>query len=189
LIARTIVPYLDIPGAGATKRVKGIGDIQQQFFFTPAKTGAIVIGVGPMFSLPTATNDLSKTGDWATGPAIVVLKMTGPFVLGGLLTQLWTFAPDDTGPHVNLMTFQPFVNYNLADGWASPIVTANWAAPSDETWTVPVGLGVSKVTMIGKQRVNLSLAYYNNVEKPSTAGQSQLRLQVSFLFPVARAPM
>jgi hypothetical protein len=41
-----------------------------------------------------------------------------------------------------LLIPQPFVNYNVADGWylvSSPIIAANWEADSDDTWTVPLG--------------------------------------------------
>jgi hypothetical protein len=191
LIARTIVPYESIPGSGPTDRVKGIGDIEEQLFFTPKNSGAVIIGAGPLFSFPTATNDLVKSGDWAAGPAVVIVMMPGHWVLGGLVTQLWTFAPDDTGPHINQMVIQPAVNYNLAEGWSlafSPIITANWSAPPGEKWTVPLGAGVSKVTSIGRQPVSLTLAYYNNVTKPSNVGKSELRLAISFLFPIPPAP-
>jgi hypothetical protein len=186
LTARTIVPYLDIPVGTGTERLDGIGDIQQQFFFSPAGDHAMTIGAGPILSYPTATNDAVRTGDWAAGPTVVLVYMTGPFVLGGLFSQLWTFAGDDIGPNINMFTFQPFINYNLANGWAlgfAPVITANWAAEDDETWTVPLGLGITKVTAIGKQPLSLGLQYYNNVERPSTTGQSQIRLVISFLFP------
>jgi hypothetical protein len=186
LIARTIVPYLDVPIGTGTERVSGIGDIQQQFFFSPAGEHDWTIGVGPILSYPTATNDAVRTGDWAAGPTVVLVHSAGPWVLGGLLSQLWTFAGDDVGPNINMFTVQPFVNYNMAGGWAlgfAPVITANWAAEDDETWTVPLGLGISKVAAIGKQPVSLGLQYYNNVERPSTTGQSQFRLVISFLFP------
>jgi hypothetical protein len=191
LIARTIVPYLDIPVGTGTDRVSGFGDIQQQFFFSPAEAGSLIVGAGPVFSYPTATNDAVRTGDWAIGPTAVVVKMTGPFVLGGLVSQLWTFAGDDIGPNINLFTLQPFVNYNLPNGWAlafAPVITANWAAEDDDVWTVPLGIGISKVAVIGRQPVSLGLQYYNNVERPSTTGQSQIRIAVSFLFPNPPAP-
>ena len=43
---------------------------------------------------------------------------------------------------------QPFVNYNMADGWylvSAPIITANWEADSDDRWTVPLGGGFGKI--------------------------------------------
>jgi hypothetical protein len=53
---------------------------------------------------------------------------------------------------VNLTTIQPFVNYNLDDGWfisSVPIITANWEASSGNEWTVPVGVGVGKALTFG----------------------------------------
>jgi hypothetical protein len=193
LIARTIVPFIDIPVAdsasGISQRVKGTGDIQQQLFFTPSHPGDPTLGFGPVLSYPTATNPLSVTGDWAAGPAAVFVKMTGPWVLGALATQLWTFAGDGKGPDVNLLTVQPFINYNLADGWSisfSPVITSNWSAPSGEEWTVPLGLGLTKVAAIGHQPMNLSVQYYHNVERPSTTGDNQIRFVVAPLYPFKR---
>lgn len=190
LIARTIVPYLNIPGPGATERVTGFGDIQEQLFFTPQKPGALIWGVGPVFSFPTATNDLARTGAWAAGPTAVLVKMTGPWVFGGLINNLWTFDDsDDADPAVNQLTVQPFINFNFGVGWSfatSPIITANWDAESGQEWTVPLGLGISKVTAIGQRPTSLSIQYYSNVERPDTAPKSQLRFVVSLLFPVAK---
>jgi hypothetical protein len=192
LIARTIVPYLNIPGPGATERVTGFGDIQEQIFLTPQKPGALIWGVGPVFSFPTATNDLARTGAWAAGPTAVLAKMTGPWVLGGLINNLWTFDDsDDADPAVNQLTVQPFINFNFGVGWSlatSPIITANWDAESGQEWTVPLGLGISKVTAIGQRPTSLSIQYYSNVERPDTAPKSQLRFVVSLLFPVAKQP-
>jgi hypothetical protein len=64
-----------------------------------------------------------------------------------------------------------------------PTMTANWEAASK--WTVPLGLGVSEVTAIGKQPVSIGLSYFNNVVRPPSTGSSQLRLVTSFLFPKA----
>src|SRR5262245_29454577 len=54
LISRTIVPLNSYPGPNGT-RYSGNGDIQQETFFTPARPGKIILGIGPAFSLPVAT--------------------------------------------------------------------------------------------------------------------------------------
>ena len=183
LISRSIVPTFNVPGPGVT-RFEGMGDILQQFFVTPAKPAALIWGVGPIFSFPTATNEAVSTGDWATGPAAVALRMTGPWVCGALVYQLWTFAGDDVGENVNTFALQPFINYNLAHGWSivtAPIFTANWNL--DDVWTIPLGLGVSKVTKLGPLPVLLGIQYYANVHRPPSSGSSQLKLISSFLFP------
>lgn len=194
LIARTIVPYLNIPvgfdSLSYGVRATGIGDIQEQAYITPKHPGDVIWGAGLVLSFPTATNDFASTGDWAAGPALVLLKMTGSWVIGGLLNQLWTYAGDDNGSDVNTMLFQPFINYNIGkDGWAlafAPIITANWSAPDGEEWTVPLGIGVSKVAAIGTRPVSLGIQYYHNVEAPSTSGDNQIRFQASFLYPIKK---
>jgi len=185
LILRTIVPIVDAPLPGGD-RASGIADIQQQLFFTPAESSGLTWGIGPIFSFPTATNDAVRTGQWGIGPTAVVVVTEGPFVLGGQTSQLWRFAGADTGPSLSLFTLQPFINYNLAGGWSvafSPIITANWSAPSGDVWTVPLGLGLSKVDAIGKQSISISLQYYRNVARPAGVGSDVLRLQINFLFP------
>ena len=85
------------------------------------------------------------------------------------------------------MQFQPFVNYNLNDGWfltSVPIITANWEADSDHRWTIPVGLGIGKAMKLGKHPLTVQLHAYYNVETPDDIGEEwQMRLQVQLLFP------
>ncbi|MEJ2057672.1 MAG: hypothetical protein P8X39_07530 [Desulfofustis sp.] len=87
---------------------------------------------------------------------------------------------------VSICTWQYFINYNLTKGWylsTAPIITANWEADSDNTWTIPFGGGVGTLLTIGKQPVNAQLSAYYNVEKPEFGPDWQLRFQVQFLFP------
>jgi hypothetical protein len=189
LVARTIVPFLNVPGP-SDRRFTGTGDIIEQIFFTHAKTTDPIWGVGPMFSFPTATNVTAETGDWGLGPAAVIVKTIGAFVLGGLITQVWTIAGNDEGGHLNAFSVQPFINYNLADGWAissAPTITSNWSLTGDDRWTVPIGIGVSKVTSIGRQPMSLAVQYYANVVRPPTSGSAQIRFVASFLFPKVAA--
>jgi hypothetical protein len=185
VIARTIVPIDSVPGPEGV-RYSGIGDIEMQIFFSPAKPGSIVWGVGPIFSLPTATTFGAETGTWAAGPGAVVLKMTGPWVFGGLIYQLWPMSDAGGDPETDRLTFQWFVNYNFGHGWAlttAPLNFGNWNADSGNEWTVPLGFGISRTTVFNRRPINLGLQYYYNVEKPDGAAGQQLRIQVSFLYP------
>jgi hypothetical protein len=191
VIFRTIVPYLSIPTAPGTRQ-GGLGDIQVQLFATPAKSEKVIWGVGPVFSFPTATADVSRTGSWAIGPTAVVLTNTGPWVLGALINNLWTFADNGGSPEVNQFTLQPFVNHNFSKGWAiafSPIITANWDAPSGEEWTVPLGVGITKTTAFNRRPISLSVHYYHNVEHPAVSAGDQLRFQIAFLYPSPPKPV
>jgi hypothetical protein len=187
VIARTIIPFLSIPGSSGD-RAYGIGDIQEQIFFTPAKSGSLIWGIGPMLSIPTATNEAVATGQTALGPTAVALKMSGHWVYGALANNIWRIAGYDQGDGINQFLIQPFINYNFGRGWAlstAPAITANWNAPEDEQWTVPIGMGISKVDRIGSRPVSLALQYYHLAERPADGADTMWRLLISFLYPKA----
>lgn len=187
LVTRTIIPLISQPGFYPDQgRESGLGDINMSLFFSPAKPSETIWGVGPVLQFPTASNSRLGTEKWCAGLAGVALKMKGPWVYGALINNIWSFAGDDDRDSINQMLIQPFVNYNMPEGWYlsfSPIITANWETDSDNTWTVPLGLGVGRVTKMGKQPVNLSLAFYYNVEKPDYTDDWQVRFQYTLLFP------
>jgi len=87
LIARTIIPVDNFPGPSQT-RFSGVGNIQSELFFTPAKPGKMIIGIGPTFSLPTSTASPSTTGTWAAGGGLVLLKATRHWVVGSLFRPI-----------------------------------------------------------------------------------------------------
>lgn len=188
LVSRTIVPVVNVP-LSAGDRSTGIGDIQEQMFLTSANPGKVIWGFGPIFSFPTATNDALTTGQFALGVDFVVLTMPGKWVIGAVTNQLWRIGGSDNTTAINAFFIQPFINYNFHRGWSistSPSITADWNAPSGQQWTVPLGLGVSKVTGIGKQPVNISLQYYHNVVRPDAAGADVVRMVFALLYPVER---
>jgi hypothetical protein len=197
LIERSIIPIVSQPPASspavcATSGcpwTTGIGDVQEQLFFAPkTKPDQLIWGVGPIFQFPTASPNTLGAGKWAIGPDAVVLVMPGKWVIGTLMTQLWSFAGLPNRPNVNAYLVQPFVNYNIANGWAvstAPVMTANWEAPGTK-WTVPLGGGVAKTFKAGDQLMSLSLLYYTNVVRPINAPQTTLRFSWALLWPIKR---
>lgn len=186
LITRTIIPIINQPSpAPDVPSAFGLGDINPSFFFSPAKSGKLIWGVGPTFTLPTATDSLLGSGKWSAGPAAVALTMQGHWVIGALANQQWSYAGWGD-QDVSALLIQPFINYNLPHGWylnSVPIMTANWEANSDDRWTVPIGGGVGKVQRIGKLPVNFQLGAYWNAVKPDNGPDWQLRFQVQFMLP------
>ena len=184
LITRTIVPVVSQPAFTPSQdRKNGLGDTVFTAFLSPKHSGEWIWGAGPALLLPTSTDDRLGAGEWGAGPSAVVLTIRGPWVAGSLFSNVWSFTGDKS---VNLFTWQPFVNYNLDDGWyltSAPLITANWEADSGDTWTVPVGGGIGKIFRIGNQPMNVSAATYYNAEKPDFGADWQVRLQVQFLFP------
>lgn len=186
-IHRPIIPIIHQPSLGPGMDEEfGLGDIIYQGYLSPANPGKWIWGVGPVLQFPTATDDVLGFEKWSAGPGAVALRMQGPWVYGALVNNLWSYAGDDDREDVNMMTAQPFVNFNLPDGWylsSAPVITANWEADSDDRWTVPVGGGFGKIFRLGKLPINGSLHGYYNVERPDNGPDWSIRLQFQFLFP------
>jgi len=186
LITRIITPIINQPALfEGGESAFGLGDINPTFFLSPAKPDELIWGVGPTFTLPTATDSLLGTSQWSMGPAAVGLTIQGPWVFGALVSQQWSFAGWGD-QDVSQLSIQPFVNYNLPDGWylsSVPLITANWEASSGNKWTVPVGGGVGKLFRLDRLPINTQLQAFYNVERPQFAADWQLRFQFQFLFP------
>ncbi len=196
LINRVIMPLIDTPGMvtgtpeiptpiqgdGAT----GLGDINYSVFLSPAEPGSVIWGVGPSIMMDTATDDQLGSGKWSAGPTAVILVQPKPWTLGLLGRQLWSYAGDSDRGDVSQLLLEPFINYNLDEGWyliSDMIITANWEADSGNQWTVPVGGGFGKMFEIGSQKMNTKLEAYYNVENPDGAPDWSFGWTLQFLFP------
>jgi hypothetical protein len=177
---------LELPKGISGGLTFGLGDINCMGFLAPPAGGPVNGGIGRSISFPNATDEKLGTQKWSAGPSAVALATPGPWVVGALVRQLWSFAGDDDRQDVSQLLIQPFVNYNLPEGWflvSARIITANGEASSDDTWLVPLGGGAGRVFKIGPQPVNVGLQAYYNVEKPQFGPEWSLRFAVSLLLP------
>jgi opacity protein-like surface antigen len=186
VISRTIIPLVSQPDPLLNSSTNGIGDITQSLFLSPAHPGELIWGVGPVFTVPAASDPILGTGKFLFGPTVVFLTTPGHWVLGVLLNNQWSIGGNPLRPAVNTGLAQPFVNYNMAHGWyltTAPIITANWLAASGQQWTVPIGGGFGRVFRVGDQPVNAQIAGYYNAIRPTGTADWQLRATVALLFP------
>ena len=178
--------YLAAQDVQQSAGVFGFGDMTPTFFFSPSKPHKLIWGAGPVFILPTATSKVLGQGTFSMGPSIVLLVQPGHWTIGALINNAWSVAGPSDRAAVNQMTFQYFLNYNLAKGWyttVQPIITANWKAANGNVWTVPIGGGIGRVFRLGLQPVNVSAQFYGNPEHPSNGSPWGMRLQIALLFP------
>ncbi len=183
LLTRAIIPIAHQPFPHTRD---GLSDIALTSFLTPARTGKFIWGAGPALVFPTATDDLLGTEKWSVGPALAGVYSSGPWVVGVVALNVWSFAGADDRRDINVMTLRPLINYNLPNGWyltSSPSIAANWEADGDDRWLVPLGGGAGKVFAIGRQRVSLTMETYYHVVSPAIGPDWQLRLQFSLLYP------
>jgi opacity protein-like surface antigen len=186
LISRTIVPLVSQPSPIFDSSTNGIGDITQSLFLSPAHPGPVIWGVGPVFTMPSASDPILGTGKVLLGPTAVFLVTPGHWVIGVLVNNQWSVAGDQNRTSVNAFLAQPFVNYNIAGGWyltTSPIITANWNAVSGQQWTVPVGGGFGRVFKVDGQAYNASIQAYYNAVRPNNTADWNLRGSLALLFP------
>jgi hypothetical protein len=185
LITRTILPVINVeaPAKGAESAF-GLGDVVQSFFFSPKeKIGGWIVGGGPVFLYPTATDDILGFGKWGMGPTVVALQQSGPWTYGALVNHLWSLGGDSDRGDVSATFLNPFVSYITPTKTTfsiSPEVTYDWET---EKWLVPVNLVVSQLFKIGNQPIQVALGGRYYFDAPSGGPEWGLRLGVTLLFP------
>jgi hypothetical protein len=187
LISRTIVPVTwqdDIfPGAGTQF---GLGNTTQSFFFSPSQpVNGFVWGVGPVFYVPTATDDLLGPDKWGAGPTAVALLQTGGWTFGMLANQIWSFAGDHNDTDVNATFLQPFIAYTTPDAWTFTLNTESTYNWENHEWSVPVNFVVSKLVRVGKLPVSFFGGVRYWADSPEDVGPEGwgARFGFTLLFP------
>jgi len=191
IITRTILPLIWQPSMqpDADTVPFGSGPTTFSAFLSPRNpVNGWLWGVGPVAQIPTVSDRSLGSSVWGAGITGVLVYMEGPWVAGVLANNVWSLGGTSGrgATSYNNFLLQPFVNYNFGEGWyvgSAPIVTANWDADSDNTWTVPVGAQVGRVIRLsGKLPVNLMVGAYYNAIHPDIGPTWQLRSQVTFIF-------
>lgn len=187
MISRTIVPIIDqkdiFPGAGEQF---GLGDVVQSLFFSPSQPGpsGIIWGVGPVFLLPTGTDELLTSDKWGVGPTAVALKQMGGWTVGALANHIWSVAGDDDRLDVSTTFLQPFVSYTTPDAWTFSLNTESSYNWETEEWSVPINAVVSKLVTVGSQPVSIFGGVRYWAESPDTGPHDfGARLGFTLLFP------
>lgn len=184
VISRTIIPVIsqsDVFVDGQNE--SGLGDIVQSLFFSPKEptSGGLVWGLGPVFLLPTASEDRLGGDVWAAGPNAVFLKMSGPFTFGGLTNHLWSYAGD--GDDISASFLQPFFTYATPTGASFTVFSENTQSWKNDVFTGQAGISYAKVTKLGKQTIQFGIGpkvfYGNNSFKPDWG----IRLNLILLYP------
>jgi hypothetical protein len=185
LITRPVMPFYNIvpheTAPGQFERAAGLGDLALLELLSPAHSGNWVLGAGPTAIFPTATSEFTGQGKWQLGPSVVVGYLTKEFFLGVFPQQWWSIGGEHGRPDTNQMNLQPIAAIFFGEGWSvgySGNILADWTAPSEDVWTVPVGLALSKVVKFGRLPVKLQLAVQYMPVHPRISGQ-EWNVQVS----------
>jgi hypothetical protein len=185
LITRPVMPFYNIvpheTSPGEFTRDAGLGDLALVELLSPAHSGNWVLGAGPTGIFPTATSHFTGQGKWQLGPSVVVGYLTKQFFLGVFPQQWWSIGGEHGRPDTNQMNLQPIATLFFGEGWSigySGNILADWTAPSEDVWTVPIGLGLGKVVKLGRLPIKIQLAVQYMPVHPRINGQ-EWNVQVS----------
>ena len=189
LIARIIVPFVSQPPLfeGGTA-ASGVSDILTSFFFAPNTGRSFTWGAGPVISLPSTAEPTLGTEKWSAGPTIVALQQFGPWTVGALWNQLWSFSGNPSREDVNQMFVQPFLAYTTKKALTLSVQsesTGNFKA-DDEQWTVPINFIVSKVASFGMFPASYQVGFGAFAVHPETSPSWKIRGAIVLLLPRQR---
>jgi hypothetical protein len=178
LITRPVMPFYDIvpheTAPGEFNRATGLGDLTLLELLSPAHSGNWVLGAGPTAIFPTATSPFTGQRKWQLGPSFVAGYLTKQYFIGVFPQQWWSIGGVHSRPDTNQMNLQPIATIFFGEGWSlgySGNILADWNAPSEDVWTVPVGLGLAKVVKFGRLPVKIQLAVQYMPVHPRINGQ------------------
>lgn len=198
LISRTLIPLInqrnlvpgtadeegavDVAGSGTQE---GIGDITQQFYFSPKQptAGGWIWGIGPQVLLPTGADKMTAN-KWGLGPTAVILKQASGWTYGGMANQMWSVS-GNTKPDLSVLYVQPFLAYTTRTYTTVGINTESIYNWKTSNWSVPANLTLTQILKIGRQPLSVQAGVRYWVSTPDYVGPKNLgyRLQITLLFP------
>jgi hypothetical protein len=190
MISRTIVPLVtqsDITARSGTQ--SGVGDVTQSLFFSPKKPtdSGLIWGVGPVFLLPTASNDLLGGEKWGAGPTAVFLKQDSGWTYGMLANHLWSVAGTSNRADISATFLQPFLSYTTKSYMTFGVNTEStysWKTNNTTPWLVPVNLTVTQLLKVGQQRFTIQAGARYWADSPDSGPHGWgARVALTFLFP------
>lgn len=187
VISRTIFPVMlkqdDLfSGAGSQS---GLRDTTEGLYFSPSRTvNGFTWGLGPIFLLPTGTDDLLGAGKWGAGPTGVLVWQGGGWSLGILANHIWSFAGEGDRTEFDQTYLQPFIAYTTPQAWTFTLQSESTYDWKTGEWLAPINVMVAKIVKFGEQPVSIvgGLRYW--ADSPDTGPHGfGARLGMTFLFP------
>jgi hypothetical protein len=169
LIIRTIMPVIyaesPVPGGGSTA---GFGDITQSFFVSPKAptSGGWILGVGPVFLYPSATDDALGSGKFGLGPTAVALKQEHGWTYGMLLNHIWSVAGNSHRDDVSATFMQPFLTYTTPRFTTFGMNTETTYDWEHHQGTVPINWFVQQLVKIDKLPIAFQVGVRYYADKP-----------------------
>jgi hypothetical protein len=184
VISRTILPVM-FSQSGLSGSQSGLRDTTEALYLSPSKPiNGVTWGAGPVFLLPTATDELLGAEKWGAGPTGVLVWQGSGWTVGILAFHNWSFAGDADRADFNQTFLQPVLAYTTSQAWTFTLQgedTYDWETGE---WLAPVNFLVSKIVKIEGQPVSIVGGVRYWMDSPDTGPHGLgARLGMTFLFP------
>ena len=184
------LPTLDQNGRG--DRTTGFGDTVLGFAIPrPFFGGKLMVGAGPTFIFPTASDKKLGQDTWQVGPDLgAVLQLKN--VIAYAFAQQW-FKVGGDGRNTNQMNTVFNVTRVFQNGWTigtQPTLSVDWEAPEGERVTFPVGVQVGKMCKCGGTPTLVQVQFQYYAVHPGGAGPKwnvQLQVTPTLANPIKKA--
>ena len=200
--ARPVLTYVEGPTSGhiggtpahpiaiGDDREGSFGDLILPVGIGVAQAKGWSYGAGVTFIFPTSQHEILASHQYQVGPTALLLWANDDWLIGAHGQQWWGVGHDSDAAHkddgfANHTDIQYFIIYHLPQAWqlrASPHVTINWNADSNDKLTLPIALGVGKMFKVGPMPIMLMAEYQKTLVSPDTIGNdSTLMIQANFI--------
>jgi hypothetical protein len=184
LITRYIVPIVDQRDiTGENTHQFGLSDATVTAFLAP-KTKGIILGFGPAFLVPTATDKFLGTEKFGVGPSVLLMHQGKGLSIGFLANQIWSVAGNKDRADFNSFYTQIFLSHSYKSGASLGVnaeITQNWEG---NTTMISLNPSIGAVTKLGSQVVQFAVMPLIPIVGPSESKPDWgLRAVVAFVFP------
>jgi hypothetical protein len=162
----------------------GLGDITWPMMLTPP-AGNWMLGLGPTWLFPTATEDAFGREQFGVGPSAIFGYKTKKFVVGvqpQYFFKIGSIGNQANKPDASFMNLLYFGFLNLPEAWQvgfNPVITYDDKATKGNKWNVPIGLDVSKTTAIAGKPVKFQFGLeYSVVSQDDFGKRFMIKLNV-----------
>ena len=178
------VPHFD--QSGQNERTTGFGDTVLAFALPRSLFGGrLMVGAGPTFILPTASEDLLSQDTWQVGPDAGAVLLGKHFITYAFVQQ-W-FKIGGEGRDTNQMNGTFNFTYLFENGWTigtQPTLSVDWKARGGERGTFGLGPQVGKMCKCGGLPTLLQLQVQYFPIRPDVGGSKwNIQLQATPTIP------
>jgi hypothetical protein len=171
---------------GHSERTNGFGDtVLGVAAARPLFGGRLVLGAGPTFAFPTASERALGQDTWQIGPDVGA-TLLGKNFLAYAFVQQW-FKVGGDGRDTNQMNGVFNFTYTFENGWTigtQPSLSVNWEAPEANRVALAIGPQIGKLCRCGSLPTLFQLQVEYYPVRPNVAGPSwNIQLQATPTIP------